>query len=173
MPDNGLPKKVDKMLARSLEDGRTIRVRRHTRTVFSVQSLTKPGAFRRVNLAAMKCSCRFFEEFGVPCRHLCAAALLVKTDPQQFIIPERRLDSLRATYVGTLTPVDTVFLQNDGTMPPTVTRRRGRQREKRIPSCIEKCHKRSVKCSNCNGRGHNARTCKAPRREQTVQPPQQ
>ena len=86
----------------------------------------------------MECSCGFFTEHGVPCRHLCAAALYIKLHVPMLVIPELRIEALRATYYGTTMLVDLNELTDDGLAPPIGTKRRGRPNEKRIQSSAEK-----------------------------------
>ena len=101
-----LPNKVSKMFNASVEDSRTLRVYRHTNAVFEVESKNDPGFLRVVNLETVDCSCGFYKEHGVPCRHICAAALFVGENPDAFVIRERRLRALKAMYTGTTEPVD-------------------------------------------------------------------
>ena len=116
---------------------------------------------RNVSLGEMECSCRFFTEHGVPCRHLCAAALSIKLHIPLLVIPELRVEELRATYDGIVMTVDLNELIDDGLAPPIETKRRGRPKQKRIQSSAEKRPKRTVTCGRCGKTGHNARTCKA------------
>ena len=114
-----------------------------------------------VNLATVECSCGLYKEHGVPCRHMCAAALLIRENQDKFVIKERRLRALKATYAGTTEPVDIRHLHDDGLKPPVGTKRRGRPKEKRIPSSAEKSQKKTVTCGRCGARGHNSQSCKA------------
>ena len=92
---------------------------------------------------------------------MCAALRCIGDDDlPRFIADERRRDALAATYTGFIMPVDMSFLPNDGVKPPEETKKRGRPKEKRIPSCVEKPPKKTVTCSHCGARGHNSRSCK-------------
>ena len=93
--------------------------------------------FRVVDTEAMKCSCRFFDGHGIPCRHICAAVLSQRRRPQDLIIHERLLPTLVAMYDGFTVPVDSTLLQDDGLKAPTGTKKRGRPKEKRIRSSAE------------------------------------
>ena len=137
MRPNELPKKVAEMYNASDRESRTLNVRPHSGSVFEVQSLNDPQTFRVVNLETPECSCGFYKEQGVPCRHMFAAALFVRENPLSFVIPQRRLETLKATYVGTTMPVDLRLLQDNGLKPPVETKRRGRPKKNRIPSTAE------------------------------------
>ena len=160
-PPNALPKRVGQMLATSVEKARTLRVRRHTRAVFEVQNAEGKGDWRTVDLDRRSCTCGFYREFEVPCQHICAALLSLRdVNVTRFVAPERQRDALVHTYEGFIMPVDVTLLQSDVLMPPVATKKRGRRKEKRIPSCVEKPPKKTVTCSRCRAHGHNARTCK-------------
>ena len=124
---------------------------RHTRTVFEVERMTDPTDQRIVDFAAPSCSCGFFAEYGIPCRHLCAASLLMHQHPQRFVAPERTLDALRATYVGFITPIDMSDLADDGMKPPQETKRRGRPKRARIRSAAEKKPRRANGANESQG----------------------
>ena len=156
----GLPKKVNEMFLKCVDESRTLRVFVHTRTIVEVQRKNAPSLFRVVDLEAPTCSCGFYKEHGVPCRHICAAVIFLKGSPQTFIVPERRLSSLQAVYVGTTIPVDLSNLPDDGMKPPSCTKRRGRPKVKRIVSSAEKGPRQKVTCGLCGQKGHNIRSCK-------------
>ena len=160
MPPDRLPTRVFDLLKGSADKAPGLRVRQHTAQLFEVQRLSDQRAFRVVNLADRTCTCGFPSEYGVPCRHMCAAVFSVNGDFKQFVASERRREALVATYVGSIRPVDLSLLRNDGMQPPTVTKRRGRPKEKRIPSAAELRFKRTVTCGRCGARGHNSRSCK-------------
>ena len=160
IPDDGLPANVEKALARSVEKGGMLLVKRHNGAVFEVQKASNPCLDRTVDLAVPECSCGYFREQGIPCWHMCAAAVSVGREPRTLVVPERCLPVLRATYTGFISPVDQGLLQNDGLKPPEPIKLRGRGKESRYESATEKFHKRTVICSKCGKPGHNKRTCK-------------
>ena len=148
------------MFTKSVTESRSLRVVRKTKRFFAVQRLNDPCATRVVDVEVATCSCGFYKEHGVPCRHLCAPSLFEKENPQKYVIHERQLDALQATYSGVTVPVDVANLRNNGLKPPTMTRRRGRPKEKRYVSATEKKPKKTVTCGVCYKPGHNSRTCK-------------
>ena len=92
---------------------------------------------------------------------MCAALLSTGDDDLiLFVAAERKLDALAATYVGFIRPVGISLLPNDGMKPHEATKKRGRPKKNRIPSCVEQPPKKTVTCSRCKARGHNARSCK-------------
>ena len=58
-----------------------------------------------------------------------------------------------SNLLGKTTMVDLNALEDDGLKPPTCTKRRGRPKEKRIPSSAQKGPKKSVTCGKCGKRG--------------------
>ena len=161
MPPDSLPPRVAKRLTRSIESSRDLDVSQHTMTVFQVQAVKNGTERRTVNIQDRSCSCGLYGEYGVPCSHVCAALLSMNNDNFiPFVARERLLESLVATYVGFVVPVDLSHLFNDGLFPPVETKKRGRPKEKRFVSQVEKAPKKTVTCSRCGARGHNVRTCK-------------
>ena len=155
LPRNALPKKVDEMFSRSDAEGRTLLTFRHTATLYEVRRLNDPLIWRFVVLAEMKCECGFYREYGIPCRHICAAVRMKKEDPRRLIVPERRLEALRQTYAGVVVPVDLSLLHNDGIKPPTQTKKRGRPKKKRLVSAVEKGPRRPTRRPGHDGEGQH------------------
>ena len=160
MEETDLPPKVSRRLNENVEEGRKLKVLVHNSTYFEVQRKNCQLEWRVVDLETPSCSCGFFDEFGIPCRHLCAAAIYTGVHPKILVITQLHVRSLKETYTGHIVPVDMNYLENDGTKPPIKTRKRGRPKEKRIPSPVENSHKRTVVCWKCHHPGHNARSCK-------------
>ena len=107
------------------------------------------------------CSCGFYRESEIPWSNMCAALFSLRDENvTRFVTPEWQRDAQVQTSVGFIMPVDVSLLAKDALMPPEVTKMNGRLKEKRIPSCVEKGPRKTVRCGRCGGRGHNARTCK-------------
>ena len=159
MEETDLPRNVAKTLNKAIEEGLRLKIFPHTRMIAEVERLNDPNVTRVVDLATLTCSCGFFNEFGVPCRHMCKAASFIGVHPKTMVVPELLVSALKETYNRFTVPVDLNGLEEDGTKAPTKTKRRGRPREKRIKSSAEKMTKRTVVCGVCGKRGHNARTC--------------
>ena len=86
--------------------------------------------------------------------------LATKQNPIQLVIPELRVQALQATYDGVTVPVDLHILREEDLQAPTVTKKRGRPKQKRIPSQAETNGRSTITCGICGKRGHNKRTCK-------------
>ena len=138
MREDALPPKIAKRPTKSIEQGRRLRVKRHTANVFSVQRLNDPALARVVDLSAPMCSCGYYDEFGIPCRHMSAAALVKGEHPKKFVVKQLRLETVKATYQGFIMPVDMTTVGSDGLVPPVWRKRPGRPKTKRIKSSAEK-----------------------------------
>ena len=57
-----VPKAVAEILDQSIEDGRHLRVFKHTSTIFEVRRTNDPEFFRTVDLQQCTCTCGFFLE---------------------------------------------------------------------------------------------------------------
>ena len=120
-----LPPNVSKTLTKAIERGRTLRLVKHISSLYEVERQEQHLHFRVVDLDARTCTCGFPQEHGIPCRHMCRVLMHEKVHPKHFVIPERRVGELKATYLDVTHPVDTSRLQNDGLESPTQTKRRG------------------------------------------------
>ena len=131
MMPQALPKKVERMINQSIDQSRKLRVFKHSETVFEIRRLPAAQMTRVVDLRTMTCTCGFFNEFGVPCRHMCAAVMFLKQHPHNLIIPERRMESVKAIYYEATIPIDDSGFEDDGLKAPTLSRKRGRPKEKK------------------------------------------
>ena len=161
MNPTALPSRVAELYNKSLDDARKLVVLRNTSDVFEVQRKNFPDAFRVVRLGPPSCYCGFFQEYGIACRHICAAVLSKRENPQDCVVPVRRLAALRETYTGVTIPVDISTLQNDGLKAVMRGKRRKRPIENRYPYSVENRPRKTVTCGRCHAPGHNSRTCKA------------
>ena len=160
MNDGDLPPNVAKTVKDSMDEGGRLKIWPHNTTMAEVQRKTNPNTKRVDNLLGPTCSCGFFAEFGIPCRHMCKAATRNGTHTKSLVIKQLHVAALKATYIGTTFPIDVNDLHDDGTAAPTKTKRRGRPKQKRIPSSAETVPKRTVRCGKCRGYGHNSMSCK-------------
>ena len=124
--ETALPRNVAETFKRSVDEGSGLHVLVHTRNIFEVQRLNDPLKRRVVDISAPSCSCCYYKEFGIPCRHLCAAVLSNNENPNALIVKERRLASLKEMYSGFVVPVDLNDLEEDDMRAPTKTKKRGR-----------------------------------------------
>ena len=150
---------VRTVMAKNIEDGRRLSSRSVDGNVFDVDSRAGGSLSRTVDLAARKCSCLLFQDFGYPCIHACSAALKGGVDIQSLCIDERRVGSLQAVYQFGIIPIDLETVQSMALLPPLVQRQTGRPKVKRIRSQNEYRQKKIHFCSFCHKRGHNVKTC--------------
>lgn len=115
-------------------------------TIFKVGA--GDGGSRVVNLDAKTCTCLKWEEFELPCVHVCAAlhyrhstgVLVSMNDPTLYSSTRYLYTTMKTMYSGAIFPTDTYLLQADTAMNPStfVRKRCGRRQKKRIPSAGEK-----------------------------------
>ena len=149
MSENDLPQNVALLLSKANDEGSRLKIWPHNRLIADVERKNKPGVAHVVNLAERKCSCGFYKEFGVPCRHTCKAATFIGVHPKTLVVPELQVQALKRIYDGFIYPVDVNGLEEDGTKAPTKTKKRGRPREKRIKSSAEITTQKTVRCGVC------------------------
>ena len=123
LEDDDVPKKVAAMIEKAMVEGDVLKITQHTGDIFEVQRKTVATAMPVVDLSKMTCTCGFFIEHGVPCYHMCKAATSIGVHPNTLVIPERRVGVLKRTYQGFFVPVDVNDLKDDGTNPPTKTKK--------------------------------------------------
>ena len=157
---NALPDRVASSVAASIESGRTLKVVQNAENLFEVQRGPNASSFRVVDTHLFRCSCGLPQETALPCCHISAALMSVSKDPRETVPFEMRAGTLLGLYGGSITPVDTSTLAENGLEPPHTRRGRGRPRLKRVRSAVERKHTRTVKCSRCGKADHNARSCR-------------
>ena len=126
---------------------------------YQVQSRVDGRAKREVDLDLHECSCRMFEDLGIPCVHACCAALASGVSIPALCIEERRVGTLQLVYSEGISMVDIENVPSEPILPPLVKRLPGRPRTKRIRRAEEDRPTRITSCSFCGKRGHNIRTC--------------
>ena len=97
---------------------------------------------------------------------------MLNLDIYSYIVEFYHRETLSATYSGCIRPVGVHLdwrVEDDviKTLPPNVKRQAGRFRKQRISSVSE--FKSSSRCSNCNCKCHNSRTCKVEPNNQKMQ----
>ena len=89
--------------------------------------------------------------------------LVSKKKVQSFAHKAYLLQSYCDTYKDPIYPV--VVMHDNfvgGMLPPTTQRPPGRPKTKRIRTIEEGTKKKEHRCGWCRGKGHNARSCRAP-----------
>ena len=128
-----------------------------------------------VDLLRGTCTCRIYQELGIPCEHALGCILQLGQNPQHYLPMDLSTETWKNTYSDNLHPV--VFTLKDepaSELPeiqaPLTRVPRGRPRKERIrkgakgtkgtPAIQSNQHPQT--CSTCHQPGHNARTCKVP-----------
>ena len=109
------------------------------------------------------CSCRVWDVEEIPCAHALAVPQMLNLDTYSYVSEFYYRETLSTTYNGSIQPVGSHFDWKvvDSVMkilPPVLKRQAGRPRKQRISYIGE--FSSSTRCSNCNRKGHNIRTCK-------------
>lgn len=120
-----------------------------------------------VNLNHGYCTCKVWDCEEIPCAHALAVLRMLNEDPYSFTASFYFTRTLSETYRGVIRPVgvqEDWRAQDDVSkaLPPIVKRQAGRPKKQRIPSIGE--FKSSIRCTQCNLKGHNSKTCKLNKR---------
>ena len=155
-----------KILKKRIKSGRKFaaQVVREGDNTATVRNVLKASEFvdRKVDLAAKKCSCKVFQDSGMPCEHACAFLGKLKINPETQIdnvySQSRYKDSFSIPIVQK--PL-TELIPPFEVLAPKFERRIGRPRRKRMRSRGEISNNgtRQVTCSSCLEKGHNRTTC--------------
>jgi hypothetical protein len=136
------------------------------------------GLRRFVDLHNRTCTCRIYQDLGLPCQHALACILDIQHNPQQYIPDELSVNTWCQTYANNMRPViyapPLAPLANEAEIQAPVTRiPRGCPRKERFrrdargqrgPQRARNAQQEEPqqRCSTCQGVGHNARTCRNP-----------
>ncbi|CAH9137598.1 unnamed protein product, partial [Cuscuta epithymum] len=134
----------------------------------------KKGRFQfKVSLNTRSCACRRWDLCGIPCAHAICAILDKGDEPETYVHSCYNKDLYEKTYSYTLPPINGELLwprtQFGEIHPPIPKKMTGRPKKKRVreeteappPSGTQLTRKgRIMKCSNCQGEGHNKKSCK-------------
>jgi hypothetical protein len=106
------------------------------------------------------CSCGRYTEYTSPCSHAIVAARHLHVDPYSLFGYEYTIFCYRITYQAEIPPPLSQVLKKDSTLPPLLTRKRGRPQKQRLRKRVQKQSKQT-RCSNpwCRQPGHNKRKC--------------
>ncbi|CAH9093048.1 unnamed protein product [Cuscuta epithymum] len=134
----------------------------------------KKGRFQyKVSLNTRSCACRRWDLCGIPYAHAICAILDKGDEPESYVHSCYSKDLYEKTYSYTLPPINGELLwprtQHEEMHPPIPKKMTGRPKKKRVreeteghpPSMTQLTRKgRIMKCSNCQGEGHNRKSCK-------------
>ena len=153
-----LPDNVIETIKSAVEIGSGLSVRRMTDSVFVVTRVGNGEKRRVVNISEKTCTCKWYQEHGIPCYHACAVMLKHGIPAEDFCLDVVKTETLVRLYSGTVLPIDSDDLEEVTIIPPEVPKKIGRPRGKRIKNHLEKSAKEN-RCSLCGTVGHNKRTC--------------
>jgi len=124
-----------------------------------------------VDLGPKTCSCRYWQVSGIPCRHACAALFTISDEPNNYVNTCFSIDQYKITYQHVLQPVEHESAwpvsPNPKPLPPRVKKMPGRPQTKRRMDPSERMNSSTkssrvgtkIRCTRCNGLGHNTKTC--------------
>ncbi|KAL5859344.1 hypothetical protein ACOSQ4_000640 [Xanthoceras sorbifolium] len=120
------------------------------------------GVVNVVNIDIGKCSCGDWQLNGYPCFHAVAVLQRMGEDLYNYCSKYYTTETFRSTYresINPLPPVDKqpVDSESEQVLPPPLRRASGPPKKRRIRS--KGVAKRPLRCSKCNGIGHNRATC--------------
>ena len=137
-------------------------------TGLSTAVIITTGTSKRyaVDISRKECSCGFYQEELIPCRHTIKFLTSIGKDPNDYCSDIHTVDYLRKMYAEGADPLRATVINDlhiDPLIPPTVETLRGRRRKNRIESqsiVVSKVRKtRTVICPLCNTQGHTRHTC--------------
>lgn len=136
--------------------------RRSNESVFEVTNISTERN-RIVDIQLRTCSCKEWQQFGIPCRHAAHCLLYMRKDLRRYVEEAYRLSSYAATYAGDILPIppyeDWPDYAGRIILPPVPRKKVGRPRIERMEAGKGG---RSVRCKRCAQAGHNIRTCQEP-----------
>lgn len=122
-----------------------------------------------VKLKEKKCSCKWWEISGIPCKHAIICIGYKRENPEDYVDDYYSVKRYLKAYENVIHPLPQIDLDTEDTslhmLPPPLKRLPGRPRVNRTrqenevgPSTVSK---RSciVRCNNCGQLGHNKRSC--------------
>ncbi|XP_020253522.1 uncharacterized protein LOC109830621 [Asparagus officinalis] len=152
---------AEKILQENVTKGSTLEVSHSTAEIFEVSSQKSV----QVDLDHKTCTCRAWDILRIPCKHACAAINFMHRDVYQFCDWFMTTEAFKKSYEPILFPVPNydkpdVTDETVSILPPKTTKRRGRNKNRRINNRSE--NRRAIRCSRCHAEGHNRATCTEP-----------
>ena len=142
----------------------------YERGVYSVCTSSRNsrgGNTQVVDFSLWQCDCGKWQSDGIPCSHVFSVCAANRLDWEAYIVKYYSLESYEGTYSAQFCPLrhqdywdscDRLFLPD-----VTLLRERGRPRSTRIHNGMDQSERRALmRCSSCQGRGHDCRKCPYP-----------
>jgi hypothetical protein len=154
---------ADKEVTKAMQYARHYQILPATDTEFECISENTTNI---VKLQERTCTCRNWQQKGIPCAHA-SSAILFKGEHVHYYVQEYfKLEAYRQCYGNPIHPVPDKSLWNEndeiGLLPPNTRRPPGRPKKRRIRTEDIGRVKRIFKCSRCGGTGHSRITCREP-----------
>ncbi|KAD5508225.1 hypothetical protein E3N88_15928 [Mikania micrantha] len=129
-----------------------------------------------VNIEEQTCTCRSWQLSEIPCVHAVAALIFINKDPETYVSNWFKKDMFNEAYKHSIKPLkgSMYWPKTDDIkpLPPKERRMPGRPTVKRKRDPSEKVKKnsnvgfrRKMTCQNCQGIGHNIKSCKNEKRD--------
>ena len=113
-----------------------------------------------VNLENGTCTCGVWRDTLIPCSHAIAFIGKVPSKSVLSFLPHcYKVVNLKEFYASPIPMIDFEALKPGHCIAPQVKRKRGRPATARIPSAHEGTRKKPRRCQQCDGSGHNIRSC--------------
>ncbi|XP_058777048.1 uncharacterized protein LOC131651395 [Vicia villosa] len=130
-----------------------------------------------VDIAKKNCTCNFWDLVGIPCRHVVAALGFRQQNPEDFVHEYYTRDRYTMCYGFSISPINGTDMwpevESEELLPPNYKKGPGRPRKLRIRESGEEGARRrlpgvSYRCTKCDKVGHNVKTCKSKRQNQSA-----
>ncbi|XP_058767340.1 uncharacterized protein LOC131641032 [Vicia villosa] len=130
-----------------------------------------------VDIAKKNCTCNFWDLVGIPCRHAVAALGFRQQNPEEFVHEYYTRDRYAMCYGFAISPINGIDMwpevESEELLPPKYKKGPGRPRKLRIRESGEEGARRrlpgvSYRCTKCDKVGHNVKTCKSKRQNQSA-----
>ncbi|XP_020266052.1 uncharacterized protein LOC109841498 [Asparagus officinalis] len=153
--------KAEQIVGEHMERGSTLEIKQSRDDIFEVQSQRTT----HVDLGKRTCTCRAWDLTRIPCVYACAVIIYMKREVYQYCDWFMSVEAFKKSYDEILYPIPDYEMRSVPKdeiqiLPPITTKRRGRNRTRRINNIT--IMKRPVKCGRCKSEGHNRATCNEP-----------
>ncbi|KAF5176244.1 Mudr family transposase [Thalictrum thalictroides] len=151
--------KMEELLKKRVEEGRTWRVTKSSDYIFEVHTTES----HQVDLQVGRCTCNMWSIEGFPCSHAVRCIAIGNYDVYSYCSPYYYSSTYHESYRHAIYPIPDcdkprVVPDDPVLLPPDCKKAPGRPANKRKES-RGAIRKKTIKCSNCKTYGHNRRSC--------------
>ena len=130
------PHKLGQILLDHVHSGRLLKVFSTTKSkLYEVQINVGSTVTHIVDMDNKICTCKFIQEYGYPCKHICAVCEKIGFPLENYIAKERRVTNLKHTYSGEMYPVCILNLKPEILKPGIPITRSGRPKKTPYAHC--------------------------------------